>query len=240
MQTTNPLRRQLRQCANASSTLTHLLCRCIPLEITVISQLSNTKIQTKVNKHQSHWITVYYSLLHWYPCLPKPHRNSLQNAQNVGCRKNFATNLWPLRLCVLRNWVITGTNENHLMRPRSMLIGAASVIGEVVLISHHTYFWYLTAPRRFVMLLMRVFVNCASAVLLLLLPKSEMLVRYNIDADADKHSGPLSSMSSPYCSSLLRWLPSREWVETTVLVVAWLAFFHGSSEAVSDWIELFV
>lgn len=41
------------------------------------------------------------------------------------------------------------------------------------------YFWYLTAPRRFVMLLMRVFVNWTSAVLLP--PRSDMLVRYIID-----------------------------------------------------------
>lgn len=44
-------------------------------------------------------------LLHWYPCLPKPQRNSLQKAQNVGCRKNFATNLWPFM-----SWVLSITS----------------------------------------------------------------------------------------------------------------------------------
>lgn len=40
-----------------------------------------------------------------------------------------------------------------------------------------TYFWYLTAPRRFVILLMRVLVIWASAALLY--PKSDTLLRYS-------------------------------------------------------------
>lgn len=102
-----------------------------------------------------------------------------------------------------------------------------------------TYFWYFTAPRRFVMLLMRVFVNWAIAVLLLLLPKSDMLVRYIIDAVADEHTTPLSLLPSTYCSSLLCWLPSLEYGDEFVLVEGWLTFFHGKSDAFSEWTVLF-
>lgn len=49
-----------------------------------------------------------------------------------------------------------------------------------------TNFWYFTAPRRFVILLMRVFVNRAKAVLLP--PRSDMLLRYVFDV-------PLSLLS---------------------------------------------
>lgn len=55
-----------------------------------------------------------YILMHWYPCLPKPHRNSLQNTQNVGWRKNFATNLWPLISCA--RWCLIAPRRFVMLR----------------------------------------------------------------------------------------------------------------------------
>lgn len=40
-----------------------------------------------------------YLRWHWYPCFPNPHKKSWQKAQNVGWRKNFATNRWPFTSC---------------------------------------------------------------------------------------------------------------------------------------------
>lgn len=106
-----------------------------------------------------------YLLVHWYPCLPKPHKNSLQNTQNVGCRKNFATNLCPLMLCVLQ--YNNGNNDSNWNSDTNT----------------NTYFWYLTAPRRFFRLLIRVFVSLSNAELLS--PRSDMLLRYFIADDIE-------------------------------------------------------
>lgn len=51
------------------------------------------------------YINNIYSLWHWYPCFPKPHRKFLQKAQNVGCRKNFATNLCPFTSWTLKTTI---------------------------------------------------------------------------------------------------------------------------------------
>lgn len=74
------------------------------------------------------------------------------------------------------------------------------------------YFWYLTAPRRFVMLLMRVFVNCARVELLP--PRSEMLVRYLIDDDELSLRSDLviaAAAVSELWPSVFRLLPSRRY-----------------------------
>ena len=59
-----------------------------------------------------------HSLMHWYPCLPKPHKNSLQNAQNVGCLKNLATNLCPFVSCVL--WCFTAPRLFEMFLARDL------------------------------------------------------------------------------------------------------------------------
>lgn len=63
----------------------------------------------------------------------------------------------------------------------------------------YIYFWYLTAPRRFVILLMRVFVRRSNAVLLL--PKSDILLRYFINDELSllhELAAPLSPLNSPF------------------------------------------
>lgn len=108
------------------------------------------------------------------------------------------------------------------------------------------YFWYLTAPRRFVMLLIRVFVICTIAVVLF--PKSDILVRYIIDeADPSLHAELDVDVLAPasllklvvWCCCCCCWLPSLECEDKVVLVLWLLQYFHGKDDALLVWIVLF-
>lgn len=111
----------------------------------------------------------------------------------------------------------------------------------------HIYFWYLTAPRRFVILLMRVFVKRSNAVVLL--PKSDMLVRYFINealsllAVLELAAAPPLLLHSPFD----RWpqLPSLiyegkvEMVLLLLLLLLLLIGFRGNDDVLFVGFVLF-
>lgn len=114
----------------------------------------------------------------------------------------------------------------------------------------HIYFWYLTAPRRFEMLLMRVFVSRSKAVILL--PNSDKLLRYfinealSLDPELDPAAAPPPSLSSICDLWLLAPPPDLNDVGKTELVPLQLlllllsTFFHGNDDFVWVWLVLFV
>lgn len=91
------------------------------------------------------------------------------------------------------------------------------------------YFWYLTAPRRLVILLMRVFVFCTNA---LLLPKSDMLVRYFTDESLPDQLVLVSPSVARWCECIVDWL-------LLLFPLLLLLFFHSGPVELEHCTELF-
>lgn len=92
------------------------------------------------------------------------------------------------------------------------------------------YFWYLTAPRRLVILLMRVFVFCTNV---LLLPKSDMLVRYVTDESLPDQLVLASPSVARWCECIVDWLL------LLFPLLLLLLFFHSGTVELELGTELF-
>lgn len=136
------------------------------------------------------WIEVHR---HTHYCIDNP---AFQTPIGIPCKIRKKLAVEKILQQIYDHYFREFWNENAIKLNKLLITIALSGC----LMSPIPYLWYFTAPRRFVILLMRVFVIRARVELL---PRSEMLVRYFMDDAALSLASALvlATAESELCSS---------------------------------------